>query len=215
MKKNVIRLFVFISIIILLRIFLVEVYVVRKDSMQNTYRDGDRVLILKNLFTVKRNNILVFRRDNEILIKRCVGLPGDTLKIINGNIYINGNQLDVPTNAIISETGNPEDFIAKSSIYFSYGRNWNLSDFGPYVIPFKGMRIQLTHEMYSMYSQIIAKESLDFRIDSSTGKAYQKYYTINHDYFFLIGDNRLHSEDSRAFGPIIDADIQGNVFFKF
>jgi signal peptidase I len=215
MKNYLIGFCVFIFLLILLRVYVFEIYTVRKDSMRNTYSPGDRVLILKNIGSIERNNSMIFRRDNENMIKRCVGLPGDSLEINEGIIYINGDPLAVPQKGIATSINDKQDFITNSSIFFTYGKNWDLSNFGPYIVPSKGMVVSLSQETASMYAQIIAKESPGFIIDSIKGQGPPLTYTFKHNYFFLVGDNRQYSKDSRVFGPIANTDIIGEVVLKF
>ena len=66
-------------------------------SMRFTYNEGDTVLVDKALYkfsTPQRGDVIVFYdfADNEFLLKRIIGLPGEEIEIINGEIYID-NQL--------------------------------------------------------------------------------------------------------------------------
>lgn len=178
--------------------------------MENTYKPGDRVLVMKNLFSIRQNDILVFRHEDDDLIKRCIGLPGDTLRIINGVVYSNNIALKNPTKAIIGY-GDNDEVITRSNIHFTYGNNWTLNDFGPYTIPKKGMRVELTPNVVIIYGQIIKKDKLA----NDTIKALKKFYIFQNDYLFLVGDNRMKSTDSRVFGPIPVSNIIGKVVLKF
>lgn len=204
----------FFTVLILLRVFLFEIYTISQSSMKNTYQPGDRVLILKKKFTIKQNDVFVFRHQNENVIKRCVCLPGDTLKIQNGILYVNNIVFENPKEGVIDNYDN-EDVIARSNIYFTYGTNWTLNDFGPYIIPKKGMKVLLTPESLLLYNQVIEKDSLYSDNTALEVKTSGNTYVFKKDYLFFVGDNRKESIDSRFFGPIPVTDIIGKVFLSF
>lgn len=72
-------------------------------SMEPTLKEGDRILVdcmRYRIFKPKRNDVIVFcqddkpdRKDAFYNIKRVVGLPGETVQIKNGGIYINGKEI--------------------------------------------------------------------------------------------------------------------------
>lgn len=59
------------------------------DSMNPTYKEGDRVGVFM-LKSPQRGDVIVVDEGDKYVIKRCVGMPGDTLKIEKGKLYING-----------------------------------------------------------------------------------------------------------------------------
>ncbi len=83
---------------IFLFVFLVIVYVVGFSrvvgpSMQNSLNDGDITVVSNfhyNLFSIKRDDVVLVRHTNAMLIKRVVGLPGDSLSFENGVLFVNG-----------------------------------------------------------------------------------------------------------------------------
>jgi signal peptidase I len=82
--------------------FGVALSVVNGTSMQPTLQDGDRLLINKFslLFdTPKKGDVITFRDPsdpNRYLVKRVIGLPGDTVEIRNGVLYVNGTAMQEP-----------------------------------------------------------------------------------------------------------------------
>ena len=105
------------TITILLLLFLtttlVQAYVIPTGSMEDTLLIGDHLLVDKLAFApygpvskyllpytdVKRGDIIVFRYPVDIsqtFVKRCIGVPGDRIRLINKQVYLNGVRLDEP-----------------------------------------------------------------------------------------------------------------------
>ncbi|MEO7142640.1 MAG: signal peptidase I [Bryobacteraceae bacterium] len=104
-----------ITIILLLfgTTFLVQAFVIPTGSMEDTLLIGDHLLVDKLAYAppgpvsrhllsytqVKRGDIIVFRYPVDIsqtFVKRCMGVPGDHLKLINKEVYLNGAKLNEP-----------------------------------------------------------------------------------------------------------------------
>ena len=160
--KELLSMVVYIAFVLLLT-FLVVRYVgqrtqVEGDSMQNTLYNKDQLIVDKISYRFRdpeRFDIIVFPfqyKENTYYIKRIIGLPGETVQILDGDIYINGEVLE-------------EDY-GKETMVVS-GRAVN--------------EIQLGEDEY-----------------------------------FVLGDNRNHSEDSRfeEVGNIKRSDIIGRAFIR-
>lgn len=102
--REVISMLIYIAIVLALT-FLVVRYVgqrtqVSGDSMYPTLHSGDNLIVDKLSYRFKdpeRFDIIVFPyqyKEETYYIKRIIGLPGETVQIIDGTIYINGNVLD-------------------------------------------------------------------------------------------------------------------------
>lgn len=145
-------------IAILIKTFLFQAFYIPSASMDPTLKVDDRVLVNKlsyHLHSVHRGDIVVFKappeeRTEKIkdLVKRVIGLPGDTLEARDGQIYINDRRLKEP-------------YLPKGT---------RTEDLPRTVVP------------------------------------------ANH--FFMMGDNRGASSDSRVFGPISRSTIIGRAFVK-
>lgn len=200
---------------VLLRLFVFEVYKVTKNSMNNTYQNGDRVVVNKLAKkNVSRNDIVVFNYKNDVFIKRCIGLPGETVEIKEGIFYIDKKEIPFPKHAILPSPYSNDTVGSKNNkdinivMFDLLGKNWSIDNFGPYIIPKKGMTIQLTNENAKLYKKLLEGES-------SIPKQSETSFTFKNDYFFVVGDNRPKSEDSRIFGAIDKTKIIGTVSFSF
>jgi signal peptidase I len=200
----------FVFAAVLLRIFLFDVYAVSKNSMTNTLKDGDKVFVNKmSRHHVHRNDVVVFRWQEETMIKRCIGVAGDTVLIRHDSIFINGLFKDFPKGANLPDIHTPADAIDNydPEMYSFFGKYWTIDSFGPYIIPAKGLEIPLTSENRKLYRSLINHElgrpfvtPLDIQ-----GHSYQ----FNKDYLFLVGDNRHASTDSRRYGAVASDKVVG------
>lgn len=82
-----------IWITIFVKIFLFDFVVVKGDSMYPTYANNDIVFVNKANFSVSRYDIVVIKIGQNNIIKRVIGMPNETVQIINGQIYIDGEIL--------------------------------------------------------------------------------------------------------------------------
>lgn len=95
---------------------------------------------------------------------------------------------------------------------------WNRDFFGPLTVPARGMEIEVTEENLAMYGSTIQNyeghESVEIDIDKLTidGQPVTTY-TFEKDYFFMMGDNRHASDDSRYWGFVPEDNIVGEASF--
>lgn len=220
--------------------------------------------------TIKNGDVFVFTmfKKNMVIVKRCMGIAGDTLKIEDGTVSINNKvfnasnlilnkyefkvkdtkvfnskldalNLDIAYNRInvnrfkstlsfkdknsleelgliknvtrITDTLTPQSTAYPRSRY----NQWNFDNYGPFIIPKKGMQITLNSENFALYNKIINTHE-NAEIEEIKGLYYLNgnkisTYTFKQDYYFMMGDNRKESLDSRRWGPVPEERIIGKV----
>ena len=141
--KWLIYLLVFILFALVILAYIGSPSLVVHESMANTLRDGDVIYIDKlDKSKIKIDDIIVFRHDGKIYIKRCVALPGDIIQIVKDSVYINGTLHPFPTlvklsNRIVDSATQPIAADGFSlNIFDMYGHTWSRENFGPFLVPF-------------------------------------------------------------------------------
>lgn len=155
--------FLIIVVFVLLGVFAVQPVVVEGTSMLPQLHDGERLLVNKLVYYkfesvswghLDRGDIVVFwypSDPDKSYVKRIIGLPGETVEVRNGKVFINGVQLNEP--------------------YLDTIHNQNLRD--------------------------------------------NLIKPVDQHYYFVMGDNRDNSSDSRVWGLVPEKYIYGKAFFRY
>ena len=213
-------------------------------------------------------------------VKRCVGIPGDSLSIKDGIVYIDGKILVMPERAkpqysyavaldgktpidfeyLIKDLNITDEAGFKSELrdtlflkaltaagaerlknvpgivsvtrqiatgvetgIFPHINKWNRDNLGPIYIPQKGKTVALTTETLPFYKRIITEYEKNDNGDKNDLKvigneirlngAIIKSYTFKQNYYWMMGDNRHNSEDSRYWGYVPEDHIVGKPIF--
>ena len=123
-------------------------------------------------------------------LKRCQALSGDTLKVVNRVVYVNGKPAQVPRNIKFNSPDIKPAGFADPRI-FPKGAPWNEDNYGPIVIPKKGDTLQLSATNFERWEIFIRREGHSAELVN--GKVYidgaqKNSYAVERNYAFGMGD---------------------------
>jgi signal peptidase I len=177
----------------------------------------------------KRNDVVVFhipypntwdKMEMDMLkyfIKRCIGISGDTLQIVNGMYVVNSDTAkygNIAAQQMLSRT--PSEMLPEG-VYHAFPSdsmlNWTIKNFGTLYIPQKDDEIMLDRTNILLYKKLIEWEKgypLTFKNDSLwDNESHLPSYTFTHNYYFMGGDKVENSQDSRYWGLVPEELIVG------
>ncbi|MFL6256148.1 MAG: signal peptidase I, partial [Pyrinomonadaceae bacterium] len=196
--------------------FVAQAAEVPSASMENTVYVGDRFLINKFIFgpgpqlpflpqrEIRRGDIVVFKYPAEsipsekivqyktLFIKRVIGLPGETIEVKGRDVYVNGKLL--PEYRVESrDCGLGNDKAELKNLIAEHAK---------------------ADEPYTVYyrSRTTCRESR-YTTSDVPPLAVQSPYRIPEGHYFMMGDNRENSRDSRYWGPVSRDLIVGRAMF--
>lgn len=128
--KELIPYIIIIIVVVLIRTFIATPARVNGESMDNTLKDGQILILKKYDKSYERFDIVVLNYNNERLIKRVIGLPGETVEYKDGVLYING---EVVEDEFASITGNFSHAKISEGNYLVLGDNRPKSNDSRYI----------------------------------------------------------------------------------
>ncbi|GAA6120199.1 signal peptidase I [Acidovorax sp. FG27] len=203
-------LFPVIAIVFLLRSFLFEPFKIPSGSMIPTLRVGDLILVNKFTYGIRlpvinkkitegqapqRGDVMVFRyppQPSMDYIKRVVGVPGDEVAYLNKRLTVNGTP--VPTTAL-------PDFFDEDAMRY-----------------FKQFEEQVGDRRHGVLNNpdvpAFVQGASDFKFRGNCRYSVEGVVCkVPEGHYFMMGDNRDNSLDSRYWGFVPDANIVGKAFF--
>ncbi|MDR4934024.1 signal peptidase I [Companilactobacillus paralimentarius] len=161
-------------------------------SMQPTFENGDKVIAARHS-TISRGDVIVLKAPDEagsFYIKRVIGLPGDTVVSKNNKMYINGKLYKEDFLKAGSKLKEPDTSLYAGKLY-SYTYDFTLSS--------------------------LAKNSPEYktRYSNSYLKKVEKTNKVPAGTYFVMGDHRTVSKDSRIIGFISKKSVIGEVKWRY
>jgi len=138
-------------------------------------------------------------------VKRCVAVAGDTIQVKEGMVWVNGEKQTVYHGVQFSSKMEETQRDYREIFPFSKNYSWSRDEFGPLWVPKKGVRVELNSDNLPLYERIISVyEHSSVKDALAAGE-----YTFKQDYYFMMGDNRHNSLDSRYWGFVPADHIVG------
>lgn len=208
-----------IFIVFTVRSFIIEPYRIPSGSMMPTLEAGDFILVSKSSYGIRlpvintqivefskpeRGDVVVFNSpvENLILIKRIVGLPGDRIVYQDKQLTINGELISLTQ---IDDYLNTEGRVARLDPQYAEqlgpdGHNILRHPYGP------GDNITTSEGYRRYYAERLFPENCTYRGADFT-------CIVPEGHYFMMGDNRDFSLDSRYWGFVPEENIIGKAFF--
>lgn len=212
-----------LAVVLVLRSFLFEPYNIPSDSMVPTLETGDYILVNKYQYGVRlpisntkvlninepeRGDVAVFRYPPQptiSYIKRVVGLPGDHIVYENGQLTVNGTTIPFEQ----TEFKREKDVLDTSESIYHYetlGQHQHLV-----------RNLEGQNSLVSQFNYAQSKKDLPFvatendRFVKSNGESWE--IKVKPGHYFMMGDNRDQSADSRFWGLVPEANLTGQAIY--
>ena len=270
---NTRKLALIVILALAIKFWVFKPYVVTSNSMNSTLKQGDYLIVNKwqnsifgNHIKPHKGEVIAFHypldkvsiKEKMVYIKRCVGVPGDSVIVRNGkvnsteqylqfdyiiedpnsslnrallnNIDVHQGGKTINNNWILSLSDKQikslknidNEFVFQKLIQdvnqFDLStfpsdtlKKWNRDFYGTIYIPKSGHTIKINPENISLYRKIIeVYENHKIEVDNSNiviDNTIAENYTFEQNYYFMMGDNRHHSIDSRHWGFVPEDHI--------
>jgi len=255
---------------LIIRALLVEAYSIPSESMVPTLLIDDHLLVSKTTFgwpvpfghgrlfkfrDVKRGEIVIFVPPNQpkvSYVKRCMGLPGDTVEVRDKVVYINGAKAEVPTSygrltalapgSLKTLESRREQFLAGPDIASLRARAdappaalYKTTWLGPFTLAAGTYYLEAAVAFVRPYARLVdlpgagaydtearglveplVPSQPDWSRDHALGnRDWFGPYTLASDEYWMMGDNRDNSLDSRYFGPVKIGALRGTPLIRY
>jgi signal peptidase I len=256
---------------LIIRALLVEAYSIPSESMVPTLLIDDHLLVSKTTFgwpapfgtgrifqfrDVRRGEIVIFVPPNQpqvSYVKRCVGLPGDTVEVRDKIVYIDGRETEWPfsfgrlnevaPSSLKALNAAREQFMARPDVVAlreagtsaTMAELYHTTWLGPYVLPTGTYYLEAAAAFVRAYARIldlpkagtyetqpkgyveqVAPSQPDWARDHHLGnRDWFGPYTLASDEYWMMGDNRDNSLDSRYFGPVKSWELRGTPLIRY
>ena len=195
-------------------------FIVRNLSQESYTRLKEYILSISN---TDENEYLIYTSDQGIPIKQVRELNLDIREIIDNEKELSLTYSDANKIKISNEFDTISRVVEKTSfsnsIFFPGNNrfNWNNDQLGPIYIPKAGDKINLTINELPIYKKIIRdyeNNSIEVVDDNIyINNEVSNEYTFKQDYYWMMGDNRYNSEDSRVWGYVPFDHVLGKPVF--
>lgn len=194
-----------------IRSFVIEPFKIPSPSMVPTLLIGDQIFVNKFVYGIripftkkrvwegrdpKRGEVIVFMfPENEKLdfIKRVVGLPGDTVYVEEDRVVVNGEEI---AKEALNFTPDSKD---KNQVFLQPSK------------PYSKMTLFPEWEGFKIYREALGKDGHLVQYDQAFN--IPKEFKVPEGHYFVMGDSRDHSDDSRRWGFVPRENIKGGAMF--
>ncbi|MCK6601513.1 MAG: signal peptidase I [Bacteroidetes bacterium] len=220
-----------------IRIFFIQAYRIPTESMESTQLAGDFLFVNNFIYGAKipftdwrvpglrmpeQGDIVVFiyPKDHSLdYIKRCIAVGGDTIQVKDKQVFVNGIPFENPPKSQFLPDTNKAGVRYINDQVFPFEKPWNRDNYGPLYVPKKGDVLPMNSETFSLYQDCIIYETgvkprlLDDMVYLN-GKPLTSY-TVQQNYYFMMGDNRDNSADSRYWGFVPESNVRGKALITY
>ncbi len=145
-------------------------------------------------------------------VKRCIACPHDTVRIVDRRVFVNGKELPLPSSARFGDDPVLPPGERQPRI-FPAGAPYNEDNYGPLVVPGEGDTLRVTGDNYAQWATFAEREGHSIErtadgtvaVDGDTAGRFR----VARNYYFMMGDNREDSYDSRYWGYLPEDFIIG------